>query len=58
MDFIHWWLDTHWFVATVFTPGLAFLYAIFTEQAAWVWGIVAYFLAGKFLLHILKAYGE
>lgn len=37
MTFIEWWFATHWIWATVLTPGMSFLYALFTEQTGWAW---------------------
>ena len=37
VEFLTWWFVTHWLWATFLTPGLTFLYAVFTHSTGWAW---------------------
>jgi hypothetical protein len=50
LDFLNWYFNTHWLIATFATPGLTMLYASFTDQTTWaIWTGVLWFmtLVGK-----------
>jgi hypothetical protein len=47
MDFLQWWFDKHYILATIFTPGFSFLWAIcydLVARALWSFIVILIYL--------------
>ena len=54
VEFLTWWFVTHWMWASFLSPGVAFLYALFTDQTAWAWGLAIWYITRS----TLRVYGR